>query len=732
MKPRKALLGKTVKSSQAAESSKENIKFLFIYLFSKPRVRSWFFLGLGFAWAAAVLFSYYFQLWNLLLYRNSPGVSFHGDLSLPYFREALLRGTIGITSSAYLMISAYLIGRIIIDYFGVEFTRLGERITYTVSLGIGFFSFAGLGLAAAGLYKPGILIVLASFPTIISIGRWLLSGRRRVQLRFDLSALQTYNNRIWIICIILAAGFSFLAALAPEREYDALWYHLNYPRIYLEQGRIVDQIYDYVSLYPMTWELWFGYGLSLGNQIGAKLLHFAMLPLTGIVIYEMARRFGGAVSPWLAVAIFATVPTVMWEASTAYIDLALAFHTTLFVNALLLYANTRCKLWFLLSGYNLGMAVASKHLALFFLLMGVLLLFIFLWIQDRRIKSAAVPALLLAFLGVAPALPWYLRSFLATGNPVFPELFGLFGAPPERWDIYTRAGLDQFLEQFGRSRTVWNLFSLPWHFTIHGASYHGSLGPLFLILIPSIFFRKIRKEGAWLLSIIIFYIILWASPFSSFQLRFLIPLAPLLAVLAASGFGRLCAASRVALGRRGPILLSVGLFVLLFLNLPPFTFLHERDRVGWDGWLNHVLHGEEWAVVIGAESQDAYLRRQVRSYAVWHFADHNLDNNAYVLTWTGGDHYYTSTKRIWAYSTAARRAVWAEPGEKEVILAELSALGVTHLITDNDYRALLEDSYSENAYWLDLLYQDGFYTLYRILWGEQGPINIDGNAGEPT
>jgi 4-amino-4-deoxy-L-arabinose transferase-like glycosyltransferase len=126
----------------------------------------------------------------------------------------------------------------------------------------------------------------------------------------------------------------------------------------------------------MTWELWFGYGLSMGGQIGAKLLHFAMLPMTGIVVYEMANRFGYGSSSWLSLAIFATVPIVMWEASTAYIDLALAFHTTLFLYALLKFCKTRSRFWFGLAAFNLGMSSATKHLALFIVLIGVLGLFI--------------------------------------------------------------------------------------------------------------------------------------------------------------------------------------------------------------------------------------------------------------------------------------------------------------------------------------------------------------------
>ncbi|NIV28439.1 MAG: hypothetical protein GWN58_02655, partial [Anaerolineae bacterium] len=53
----------------------------------------------------------------------------------------------------------------------------------------------------------------------------------------------------------------------------------------------MDPIAEYISLYPMTWELIFGAGLALGGPTAAKLLHFACLPLVGLLTYQMIRRF---------------------------------------------------------------------------------------------------------------------------------------------------------------------------------------------------------------------------------------------------------------------------------------------------------------------------------------------------------------------------------------------------------------------------------------------------------
>ena len=79
--------------------------------------------------------------------------------------------------------------------------------------------------------------------------------------------------------------------MAPEKEWDALWYHLWLPKLWLEAGGPVDVVTEYVSLYPLTWELLYGAAMSLGGPVSAKLLHFICLPLTGLLVYQIIQRF---------------------------------------------------------------------------------------------------------------------------------------------------------------------------------------------------------------------------------------------------------------------------------------------------------------------------------------------------------------------------------------------------------------------------------------------------------
>jgi len=302
-------------------------------------------------------------------------------------------------------------------------------------------------------------------------------------------------------------------------------------------------------------------------------------------------------------------------------------------------------------------------------------------------------------------------------------MYTIFGAPPERWNALTQAEQQHFLNHFGRSRTLANLLLLPWNMTIHAAAYGGTLGPSFLILLPMLPLRRLRGLWQWLAGFVVLWLLLWSSPVTSFEMRQLMPIAPALAVLAAFAFARVAALARQVAGRATPALFACGLAVLMVLNLPPFTPLHEVDRINWDGWLSSVLYRLPWSVVAGGQSVDDYLTRAIRSYPVWQYADAHLPPNARVLTWSGGEQFYTHHDRLWANSAPAIAIAHTPPGAEAQALAGLRALGITHLIVGrrppeepHPWDAFALTGPLAHSQWYEELYSDYWYVLYRIRW----------------
>jgi hypothetical protein len=486
---------------------------------------------------------------------------------------------------------------------------------------------------------------------------------------------------IWI-CAGAALLFALVAALAPEIEYDAAWYHLWLPLQWLEAGRLRDIVSEYVSLYPGGWELLNGAALALGGPTAAKLLHFACLPLLGAAACLLASATRVPLPASLVFALVVTAPTMMWEGSTAYVDLALAWLVTLGCVALFRYHDSNNRRWLVAAAVTLGGAVAVKHLALIALAVCGITLFV-RELRVRTLQDAVVSCAVVGGVALLFGVPWYLRAYAASGNPVFPELYKVFGASPStRWSMDSEYFLDLFKAHFGMGRSVGSLVLLPWNMTTHAAYFGGTFGPLFLILVPFAWTgrepRRLTVVGLGALA----YGAVWASPLGSFQLRFLTPVVPPLAVLGAAGAAALASES-ARVSRVATRVVTCTIVALLAVNLPPFVEWHETDRRGWDGWLTHVLRGAPASVVFGAEPESSYLARSVPAYRAWAAIDKIAPADARVLTFIGGDYLYSHRSRLWSDATAAWPITWsATSGDVREVLDAAMRAGISYVLFD--------------------------------------------------
>lgn len=706
-----------------------------------------------FSWAIFIVANYYTQLWSF----GSAGVKewFHANYSLlslrdlwllvndllkgrtwPAAGEAAYRALAAVVGAAAVLASAHVLGRAVLSALGLGTISGNERFLYRVAGGLGCLSFLLLGLSAAGRYTVEVvrwMLATGFFAwlTLLVID-WVSKMRAAGPPPRSLFPKQKpVEDLIGKTLVILCSVVALICALAPEVEYDALWYHIGLPKLWLNEGRIVDLPFEYVSLYPMAWELLFGAAMTVGGSVAAKLLHFTCMLLTAALIHQICRRYFPQRSPWLAAAFFTTIPTVMWEASTAYVDLALTLHLGLTLYALLRYLDHAKMAWLLMAGLQLGLSLATKHLAMFAAVILTTGLFFVLWRRGLKPTRAWMPPAAVGLLSLIPALPWYLRSWQATGNPVFPFFFKLFGGPTERWDHVTQHGLNQFLDRFGPGDNLVQMLTIPYDLTVHASRYGGALGPVFLLLLPALLF--LRRPNSWtvtaLTCFILFYFALWASPLSSFQMRFLLPITPLAALLSVEAYSRLMSRlPPLAVRTRAAATALVAL--VLMLNLPPFTSLHENERVNWDGWLTHVIHRVPFDVVLGKVAQEQYLARKVPSYGAWRYINSHLPADARILTFSGGDHFYSDRSRIWANATIARPVVWASHPDVQENLIHARRLGITHLLADKknvrpgqDNIPVLDAVIVRNFY--ENLYEDNHFAVYRILWETMGWQTIE-------
>ncbi len=271
---------------------------------------------------------------------------------------------------------------------------------FTLAVFIGIYSYALMGLGLVGrLYPQAIWIVTGA---MLVLGWWTLEIRSW-NLKLD--------ARSWMLMglIVAQAVVNLIGVLGPERGFDALWYHLPIPRIWLEAHRIFFMGGNlYYSAMPKLIDMLYVWG-----EVPAKLMHLAFGLLSAAVTYRIARKFVEEKWAMLAAVIFYSNLVVGWQSITAYIDLGRTFF-----EALAFYLLVDKKIY--KSAVVLGLAMATKTLAIGSLgILGMLV-----WVTRTRSAAAAQHLVRYVLVAVLVAAPWYVFSWVNTGNPFYPIFSG--------------------------------------------------------------------------------------------------------------------------------------------------------------------------------------------------------------------------------------------------------------------------------------------------------------------
>lgn len=313
------------------------------------------------------------------------------------------------------------------------------------------------------------------------------------------------GRNLFLISIIIAFAFlNFLGALSPELGFDALWYHLTIPKLYLLNGSIfhIPGGLLYYSEMPRLSEMIYLPLIKFFSDTGPHLLSWLAGIGTTIVTYKLARKFLSRGFSLLAAGIWYVTPLVGWLSGSAYIDLIRTFFEVL---ALYLVFDNKI----LTGGLAAGLAIGTKTLA-----WGSLpLLSLVNFALYRNIKNT----LKLIVVSVMVSLPWFLGAYLTTGYLFYPIGSGVLSSLHSlNFNIFS---LPSLMGDF------WRLSLIP----------EDPITPLFLILLPFFFIslKKLDKKLAYLaLYTFLSYLVWYITPRTGGG-RFFFPYVPAFAVLTA-------------------------------------------------------------------------------------------------------------------------------------------------------------------------------------------------------
>ena len=357
----------------------------------------------------------------------------------------------------------------------LEIMSLTERFVFAVPLGLGVLAYTILALGLLKLARPVPLTVGA---LLVGLPLAVLGYRslpRRVKG-------EEPSAGVLGIVIALILGLCGLATLAGAlnlpsvvQEWDSVSYHLAAPKRYLMEGRIYYIPDDHHSNFPFTLNMLYLWMLSLGSVAGAKLCHWLCGVLLTVAVYTCGARHFNKTVGQIAAVIVATTPILLWESTTAYIDLALALFSFTSFYALLNATQTRgtgSVRWLKVSAALMGLALGTKSTALVFWGIGLLGILGWHFVVHRKWAKETLPhAALWGGMALLIGCPWYVKTFLYTGDPVYPFGWKLFHG--HYWSDTAASSYAQAQAAFGFGKDVVNLLLAPWNVTMEA----GLIGP---------------------------------------------------------------------------------------------------------------------------------------------------------------------------------------------------------------------------------------------------------------
>jgi len=574
-----------------------------------------------------------------------------------------------------------------------------EIIVYGTALGLGLLSFLVLLLGLANMLFMPLVSALLLAPAICparhlrdSFGT-LARGFRLWHIPFSL-----FNGALYFgagltgVCVL--AGL-----LAPETANDSLCYHINLPKIYLETNRIGPIAYDINSTFPGFMEMLFTLGLGLGGDTLAKFFHVSTALFLAGAVLLWGRRAGKLENAWQAAILLVTVPGLVNQWPSTYIDGAMTAFTALLLVSLISWFESSKTRYIILAGVFAGFLMSMKFLALISLI-AVTASILWHLIKNKRNPG---PLFLFGFIALAICAYWYIRSYLATGNPVYPYFYSVFKAGD---------GTITY-DDIGLPKTFLHLLSVPWMITMRPDKFEGfgvQIGPAFLAFLPGIFWLRKDRTVRFLASFALIYAVLWF--FLGQSLRFLFPFLPALAMLLASVFG-FFSAGRSRAGFRLIVLFILAVHTVLAVYHYRGDFLH----------------------VVKLESTETYLRTRERSFGPAQFSG-TLPANAKILA-ADETHLYHFQRPIVRESVYGLVTKYYEKmGSSAEVLNHFKEQGFTHiLLTVSPHSGpvgkleafrvpkIIRQSENHLADYLELLYSNAFkspdgleitYYFYRI------------------
>ncbi|MCH8004327.1 MAG: glycosyltransferase family 39 protein [Nanoarchaeota archaeon] len=573
---------------------------------------------------------------------------------------------------------AVALGQRILRLVGIKSESFLERFIFSFPLGLVILAYTAFFLGVTGLLFKSIFIsiLLLLFILLIKdiIKIILILFQFVKNIKKTIKKLRFNFFTILLLFLSLFVILNFIISFSPPWNHDSLAYHLAVPKIYIENHKIIYIPHIFFSNLPSLIDMISMVGLLLSSSILSHLFAYALSVTLVLAIFSFCKNFFNTRIAILASLIFYSFPMVIEFVSTAYIDIQLALFVFLSIYGLFMHFHSKKNSWLYLSAIFIGFAISSKTLGVL-AFVGIIILLVynlFLRLAKNKINFQDVFFKILVFCLIAfiITMPWLVKSYVFTGNPVWPFFNDFFGG--NYWDKeHQEFGKNELL---GRELSIVNYIRLPWDLHVQIVQWEDDfnllrdrnihegerLGPFFLTFLPFyFFFRKKNKILNALFFFIFIYITLWF--FIANVGRYLLYAAPLIAVISAY----------VIIELFKNRYLSKILKILLI-----FTF--SFNLIIWFGG-----NTKDLVVALGFESEDSFYDRQAPIYKPSKFINSNLPENSKILLFRDVKGFFLERDYVWSNPTTQVYINYSKYKNEKDYYEDLKKLGITHIMVNN-------------------------------------------------
>lgn len=354
----------------------------------------------------------------------------------------------------------YASGALLLNGTGFRIESPVDRLALGVVAGMGLLSLVLIPIGLSGLYGAGAFWGLTALMAVAA--RKQLMELPAILRAVDLEWQSTPALRSPAVGVLIAFAPAFIAAFvaaatAPAIAYDPVSHHMPAARHYLEGGLLeplplLEGVYEgrwlfslghsvAYSYYPQTFEELLAFSWGLGGQSAAQLVSPLSCLLAMLLVVAIGRQCGlSRAACIVGVGAGFSLPFAHWVGAISKNDYPLAIFQLAALYAALRARADGGSRWLLLGSAMLGLSFGVKHTTLFLAIpIGLLML----W-ELRNVERPLRLIVAMASLFFLAGFFWHARTFVLTGNPLFPaditrgmsKVPAIDGTRPSRWTVH--------------------------------------------------------------------------------------------------------------------------------------------------------------------------------------------------------------------------------------------------------------------------------------------------------